>query len=1188
MIKRACLLILLTTLCLLKVSAQRQRFFNLTSQEVKIDSVLPVFTHVFALGDNYADSTYTVSILYPEYVDMSKSEIEAYKSITSDTLPTSPDIEQRIVVERKRGSLEVCFTPLVIQNGRPRILVSFMLDVKARAKSKTLRRAAAARRASAADRYAAHSILAEGRWVKIRVPETGVYQLTSSLISSAGFSNPSKVKIYGYGGLLQNEKLVPEELIATDDLKEVPTCEVNGRRLFFAKGTVTWKDMESTERIRNPYSDYGYYFLTESDDEPLTVDSAEFVSSFYPSVDDNHFLHEKDEIEWYIGGRNLFEERSIAEGESVGYPIVVANGTNNGMVRVVVTARINNSAVGISYKNELMGKLAFTVGPHEYAASKTFEFRCEDMHTGDTITVENLSGGPARLDYISIAYDTPIPAPNLSKDNFPVPEYVYGITNQDLHGDGQYDMIIIVPATQKLTSQANRLKQFHEEHDGMRVRVVPADELYNEFSSGTPDINAYRRYLKMMYDRAETEADMPKYVIFFGDGSWDNRMRTSLWKGVSPDDYLLCYGSENSFSTTECYVDDGFICLLDDGEGADPLTRDKLDMSVGRFPVVEEHEAKVMVDKVISYVTNKNASTWENTIMFMGDDGNGNLHMRDCDAAAEDITFRYPGYIIKKVMWDAYKRENTSTGTSYPEVETIVKQQQANGALIMDYCGHAAETTISHEKVLSITDFRAFKNTNLPLWVTACCDIMPFDSRLETIGETAVTSEKGGAIAFFGTTRTVYANYNKYINMSYLKHVLSTVNGKPTTIGEAQRLAKNEMITSGRDRTCNKLQYSLLGDPAIALNMPTLTAVIDEINGIQTATLPSDELIQLKSGQTVKIKGRIVNDGGTDTSYNGRVTATVRDAKEIITCRMNDTSDKDMTEPFTFYDYQKQVYNGTDSVRAGQFELVFAVPKDISYSNNNAIVNLWAVDNNGVIANGCYKEFCLNGSVDVVNDSIGPSIYCYLNSPSFVDGGNVNTTPFFVAEVTDKDGINASGSGIGHDLELIIDGDMNRTYILNDNFSYDFGTYTSGTTFYTIPELSVGAHQLKFRAWDILNNSSSATLHFNVVTGLAPELFSVSCTSNPATTSTTFILNHNRQGSDVDVMIEVFDLSGRILWKHSETGVSTTSAYTVDWDLTVDGGQRLQTGVYLYRASVSTDGSPRASKAKKLIIISNK
>ena len=286
----------------------------------------------------------------------------------------------------------------------------------------------------------------------------------------------------------------------------------------------------------------------------------------------------------------------------------------------------------------------------------------------------------------------------------------------------------------------------------------------------------------------------------------------------------------------------------------------------------------------------------------------------------------------------------------------------------------------------------------------------------------------------------------------------------------------------------------------------------------------------------------------------------MRDTKETITCNLNPSSEA--TTPFSFEDRQNVLFNGADSVRAGRFAFTFAVPMDINYEEGTGAMTFFALNSDkSRSANGNFERFYVNGSTSTPNDSIGPSIYCYLNSPSFINGGKVNSTPYFVAQVTDKDGVNASGTGIGHDLELIIDGEMARTYILNDHFTYDFGTYTSGQTYYNIPELSAGMHRLKFRAWDILNNSSTAELSFEVVNGLEPHLFSVS--------------------------LEVFDLSGRLLWRHGENGVSTGNTYTIQWDLTVDGGQRLQTGVYLYRALIGSDGSQKASKAKKLIIIGN-
>ena len=191
-----------------------------------------------------------------------------------------------------------------------------------------------------------------------------------------------------------------------------------------------------------------------------------------------------------------------------------------------------------------------------------------------------------------------------------------------------------------------------------------------------------------------------------------------------------------------------------------------------------------------------------------------------------------------------------------------------------------------------------------------------------------------------------------------------------------------------------------------------------------------------------------------------------------------------------------------------------------------------------------------------------------------------------MAQLTDESGINATGNGVGHNLELIIDGDANKTYDLNDNFAYDFGSYTSGSTYYNIPALEPGAHSLLFRAWDTMNNCSTAKLTFNVVKSLSPTIYSVDVSKNPASTSTTFIISHSLAGCNVNVTIDVFDMSGRQLWTSSENGTQAGS-YTVSWDLTQSNGQRLQTGVYLYRVRMSADGSSVASKAKKLVVINN-
>ena len=1176
-----------------QTQAQMQRFYNLSAADVAIGDHLPQFAISVPLPEHYADSVYTATLLYPEFIDMSATDIQAYHQLVPNgSLPAMPTLDTHMVFDRKRAQLETSFCPLVYRDGKYRILVSFMLKVESKARhAQSAKHTQGAKSLKAtltpAERYASHSVLAEGRWAKIRVSETGVYQISDALIRQAGFTDLSKVKLYGYGGNLINEQLVPSELIAQDDLKEVPTCNISGRRLFYAKGPVSWDSKDSKRRTRNPYSDYGYYFLTQDNaSEPATVDSTTFVNSFYPTDTwFSHSLHEVDAYAWYEGGRNLFDRRAITSSNP--YTVTLATNANATQAQVTVNVSAGTHAeVQLSFNGEDKGTITVNIGNEGGGstynkggeASKTFTVNNLSTEKNQ-LTITTTTGGSVRLDYIDIQWDKPLPLPSLTT-NVPTPQYVYNITNQDHHADPQADMVIIIPTSQKLRAQAERLKALREENDGLRVNLVPADELYNEFSSGTPDASAYRRYLKMLYDRAQTDADLPRYLLLFGDCVWDNRLLTSACKSLNADDLLLCHESENSFSQTTCYVDDGFFALLDDGEGLNPDTHDKLDMAVGRFPVYSEADAKAMVDKTIAYSTNTNGGAWQNTLVFMGDDGNNNLHMRDENETAEMINALHPGFIIKKVMWDAYKRETSATGNAYPDVTRTLKQLQQQGALIMDYAGHGKATQISHENALRLNDFNNFTNTNLPLWITASCDIMAFDGTEENIGEQAVRNAKGGAVAFFGTTRTVFTNYNKVINQAYLKHVLSTENGQPISIGEAQRRAKNQMIEDGADRTVNKLQYSLLGDPALKLALPSRTMVVDEINGVAPS---ADKPVVLKAGSIATIKGHIEGDD----SFTGIANITVRDARELVTCRMNDAKEPEGAKSaFTFYDRSKTIYTGNDSIRAGQFAFTFAVPKDISYSDDTGLINLHAISTDRkTSANGWCDRFVANGSDINDNDSIGPSIYCYLNSPSFSNGDRVNPTPYFVARITDQNGINAAGSGIGHDLQLIIDGDMQHTYNLNENFSYDFGSYTSGSTFYALPELEPGQHRLLFRAWDVYNNPSTTELTFTVVKGLKPNLFSISCTNNPAHTSTTFIVNHDRMGSNVNVAIDVFDMSGRHLWTHSENGVSEGSAYTVNWNLTLDNGAALQTGVYLYRVRISSDGSSMTSKAKKLVVV---
>ncbi len=720
---------------------------------------------------------------------------------------------------------------------------------------------------------------------------------------------------------------------------------------------------------------------------------------------------------------------------------------------------------------------------------------------------------------------------------YPEPTIIGKIENQNLRALHNIDFVIITPANGRLNTQAQRLADAHEDHDGIKCIVVSADKVYNEFSSGTPDATAYRRFMKMLYDKSANKAGAPKNLCLFGDGIWDNRMVTSSFGGTTPDDYLLCYESDNSVSHTDSYVLEEYFSLLDNNDGK-IVASDRPDCGVGRIPVKTEAEARGVVNKLIPYIYNKEAGSWRNTICMMADDGNANIHMSDAESVTSIVRETAPDMRVRKIYWDSYTREQTGTGNSYPATYDDINRQMEEGALVMNYTGHGAAYCLSHEQVLKRNDFARWDSPRMPLWVQAACDVSPFDMNTENIGETAMLNDKGGAMGVITTTRTVYSTQNKAINRLFMKYALSS---DGYTIGEALQMAKaNLSLTSFRD-SINKCHFVLLGDPAIHLTQPTRKIKIDRFNG-HPFSASEDTVITIGAGTTVTVEGHIyylTGSNGKQTEHNdtltGTIYPTVFDCEESIVCKNNAG---ESTNPFVFNQRNKILYAGSDNIVNGQFTFTFKVPFDITYSEANSLMNLYAVSADGKTeANGSFKQFALNGTdPSFKKDTLtsGPIIDFVLSDEGFTNRINPAIESHFEAsrlkpqmptvfiQLCDSDGINTTGNGIGHDITLAIDNDPSQTYSLNNYFKYDTGSYISGSIKYQIPSLSIGQHTLLIRAWDIRNNSSSMTVTFEVI-------------------------------ADYD-SATLFDTSGREVWSGTGTGYKT----------------ELPKGIYILRTPVET------------------
>jgi hypothetical protein len=221
-------------------------------------------------------------------------------------------------------------------------------------------------------------------------------------------------------------------------------------------------------------------------------------------------------------------------------------------------------------------------------------------------------------------------------------------------------------------------------------------------------------------------------------------------------------------------------------------------------------------------------------------------------------------------------------------------------------------------------------------------------------------------------------------------------------------------------------------------------------------------------------------------------------------------------------------------------------------------------------------------------DKDGPEIFVYLNEEDFQDGGTVNATPLFVAQLTDASGISSSGNGIGHDLSLCIDGRSDLTYNINEFYVHEFGDFTRGSVAYNIPQLDDGPHSLTFRAWDVLNNTSQASLNFVVDNGMPTNILRLMASQNPAVNSTNFMVSFDLPGSECDFILEVFDFSGRRVWMHEESSTGERGVFSVTWNLTNGAGAKVGSGIYLYRCRVKCGQSKWTSKTQKIVVRNNK
>lgn len=774
-------------------------------------------------------------------------------------------------------------------------------------------------------------------------------------------------------------------------------------------------------------------------------------------------------------------------------------------------------------------------------------------------------------------------------NNFPSPTFKSTVANQNLHALGQTDIVLLTHGS--FTEQANRLAQLHRS-EGYTVHVVAPDRVFNEFSSGMQDPVAIRQFMRMFYKRGLANGtQLPKYLILFGDGTWDPKNK------VSNANYILTYQETESESLIKAIVSDDFFGFLDDNESFSDA--DLLDLGIGRLLVSSTANAKQIVDKIEHYhkdgsnfyanpgdcdcpqsATLNTFGDWRTKYVQIADDQeNGYFIHTDVEPQVSIVANYRPEMNADKIYLDAFQQISTAGGQRYPDAFNAINDRVRRGALVVNYVGHGGEVGAAAERVITVEQILGWRNNHaLPLIVSATCEFTRFDDpNRVSAGEWALLNPKGGAIGLMTTTRSVYFDVNTVTGRAFFSNVFrKNSDSLPRTFGDIIQRTKNDLALSIGS---NKRAFTLIGDPALRLALPQFKMVVDSVYRDGQPMLKDT----IRALDKVKIVGHVEDQqGNVMTQFNGIASPTIYDKPKMFK-----TLGQDGDSPVIEFELQKNaLFKGKASITNGYFSMQFVVPKDIDYSYGYGKISLYGNDEQ-IDGMGFDSSTVIGGvNPNGIADNVGPELQLFMNDESFVDGGITDETPLFIAKVFDENGINAVGNGIGHDITLVLDGNEDKPFLLNEYYESALDDYTRGRVEFRLPPLEVGEHVLRFKIWDVNNNSSEQTLNFTVKAKEKPELAHVLNYPNPFTTRTSFFFEHNQVNTNLETQIQIFTVSGRLV-KTINQMVNSFGYRSagIEWDGRDDFGDQLAKGVYVYRLKIRTPDGQVAEKFEKLVLL---
>jgi hypothetical protein len=439
--------------------------------------------------------------------------------------------------------------------------------------------------------------------------------------------------------------------------------------------------------------------------------------------------------------------------------------------------------------------------------TKIVNFQVETTETGHTLSFQDNN---SNRQYLALTPSNAKKPKSFTKDE----------NSQLLSQNNQADYLIITH--EDFYSTLSPLANFRQ-NQGLAVKTIKVQDVYDEFNYGVKNPQAIKDFLSYTYFNWRKPA--PTYVLLVGDASYDYK----TYLDDSVNDLLPTHLFESYIYNTETSSDSWYACV----SGDDVLP----DMLLGRFPVRNNDQLNIIVNKTIDYENNPEPGNWNKYVVLIADDADGGGDFEGIsDGFSSD--FITPDFYVSKVYLSEYYHDAANT-------RNAIIDQISNGCLLVNYMGHGDLDSWAREKIFESGQVSNLSNNRkFPLIITMSCLNGLFHHAKMTycLAEEFLKANYGGSVACFSPSSFGYSIGDQQLGDGLFEAIFQN---NDHILGSVVNKAKLSLYSIGESFYDHISFFNLLGDPALQLYIsPDGIDVENEWNLISLPRIPEDTAVE--------------------------------------------------------------------------------------------------------------------------------------------------------------------------------------------------------------------------------------------------------------------------------------------------------------------------------------------------------